>query len=132
MVWPSGTSIAASLPNSAASVSENAVARNQVPIIRLTTRGAASWVTADKPTGDRHISPISRIRYASTSHHTLAICPVAPTCWAASAKGTNDSAAKISPIEDLIGLDGSIRRRSSHAHSIANSGASTTRNRPPR
>ncbi len=54
--------MAASLPNSAARVSEKAVARNQVPIIRLTTRGAASWVTADSPTGDRHISPISRTR----------------------------------------------------------------------
>ena len=37
-VVPSGMSIAASLPNSAASVSENAVARNHVPIIRLATR----------------------------------------------------------------------------------------------
>jgi len=56
---PSGTSIAASLPNSAASVSEKAVARNQVPIIRLITRGTANWVTADRPTGDRHISPLA-------------------------------------------------------------------------
>ena len=59
---PSGISIAASLPNNAASVSENAVARNQVPIIRLTTRGTDNCVTADRPTGDRHISPISSTR----------------------------------------------------------------------
>src|SRR5690606_5393950 len=111
--------MAASLPNNAASVSENAVARNQVPIIRLTTRGAASWVTADRPTGDKHISPISRIRYASTNHHTLAICPVRPTCCAANANGTNDNAANTRPNEDLIGLEGSSRRLSSHAHNAA-------------
>ena len=57
-----GTSIAASLPNCAASVSENAVASSHMPIIELTTRGTDNSVTAARLTGARHISPISSSR----------------------------------------------------------------------
>ena len=55
---PADVSIAAILPMRVATVSDRAVARNQVPMLTPTTLPIESLVTADKPTGDRHSSPV--------------------------------------------------------------------------
>src|SRR5216110_1064750 len=52
--------------------------RKKTPIMRLTMRVGASFVTALKPTGLRHSSPISSIVYAATSHSGLTLIPAQP------------------------------------------------------
>ena len=50
--------MAAILPSRVATVSDSAVARNQVPMLTPTTLPMDSLVTADSPTGDNISSPV--------------------------------------------------------------------------
>ena len=56
------------------SVSESAVARNQVPMLTPTTLPIDSLVTAERPTGDRQSSPVVCNRYAKINQ-IIATCP---------------------------------------------------------
>ena len=58
VISPECELIAAILPMRVATVSDSAVARNQVPMLTPTTLGIDNLVTADRPTGDRHSSPV--------------------------------------------------------------------------
>src|SRR5688572_12985586 len=131
MAPPSGMSIDAILPNCAASTSEYAVASQNPPIIKPTTCATDNCVTADKPIGDRHISPTSSRKYASTSHHTLASAP-SPTECAAASNGRKARAANSRPNTLFIGLLGFAPRRSSHGHNHAKNGDNTTTKNEPR
>ena len=73
-VAPPSVGIAAIRPMRVATVSESAVARNQVPILTPTTLPIESLVTADSPTGDKQSSPVVCSRYARISQ-IIAIWP---------------------------------------------------------
>src|SRR5260221_1918419 len=85
-------------------------------------RTGASFVTTLRPTGLRHSSPSSEMKYAATSHHGLTRVPV--PSWANRAAGTstrNANAMKNSPQANFAGLEGS--REPSRIQSHAKAGA---------
>src|SRR5215471_1425027 len=98
--------------------------RNQTPIIRPTIRAGASLVTALRPTGLRHSSPSTEMKYAVNSHNGLTRTPAA--LCAADPAGTRTR--KATPTKSRLkanfaGTDGS--RFPSAIHSQPKTGAST-------
>ncbi|KAG0756474.1 hypothetical protein G6F22_020284 [Rhizopus arrhizus] len=124
---PSGTSMAASLPNSAASVSENAVARNQVPIIRLITRTSRRWPAGSRPAPATRHWPSHRWRRPAappapaarmTAHRSPGPMPTSPACRAPSRGGPSTSTMRRKPVPAVPGTgrqDRSANRRSAES-----------------
>ena len=99
--------------------------RNQTPIISDARRSGASLVTIERPTGEMQSSPIVWNRYASTSHHMLALP------WAAWSYTAPTIHRKPMPREHqaghhLRGVGGLRPCAASLPHNAVNSGASST------
>src|SRR5690606_39388741 len=95
------TSMDANFAKRVARVSDNAVAKNQVPILTPTTRGMDNLVTADKPIGDKHNSPVLWQKYASTNHIT-ATFPASIGICAPCIKATKPSTTNIDSCANYI------------------------------
>src|SRR5215471_5998970 len=81
--------------------------KKNTPIMRLTMRFGASLVTADRPTGLRHSSPHSSMKYAATSHSGLTLIPAALCAMApAGTSSRNAIPANSSASTNFDGTDG--------------------------
>ncbi len=86
-----------------------AVARNHDPITVLTSRRGDSFVTIDKPTGDRQSSPVVSSRYIISNQNGLTI-PSSSANWAPKYSIENPRPTCSNPSENLNGVLGSMPR----------------------
>src|SRR5438105_1159833 len=102
-----------------ASLLPRAFERKNTPIMSPTIRAGASLVTTDSPTGQRHTSPSSSMKYAPTSHSGLTFNPA---CAAAPAgiSSTKARPTNISASANFAGDNACLGPSLTHTH--ANSG----------
>src|SRR5207249_12305733 len=98
-----------------ASLLPSAFERKNTPIMRPTTCFGASLVTTDSPTGLRHSSPSSSMKYTATSHRGLILTPpwaIAPAGMSSTKASPTNSSARA----NFAGEDGCRGPSFTHNH----------------
>src|SRR5262245_61420670 len=99
------------------------VDRNQPPMPNPTRRSGASFVTIERPMGERHNSPTDWITYTMNSVQN-GISPAALTMLeSASINSAKASPLKMSPRPNLRGMDGFILPILTHSHAMIGANA---------
>src|SRR5699024_6698946 len=99
--------------------------KNQRLIVCAENAAGASFVVADKPTGDRHNSPRTTRKKLRTSHNGLTSVSV-PYMSAGMIITINDRPASTNPNENFFGVDGCLSPSLIQNH--AKTGANMTMN----
>ena len=79
--------------------------RKKMPSMRLTKRTGASFVTTERPTGLKHSSPSSWMKYAPTSQRGDTLTPVC-ALTPAGMSSTNANPTNTSASANFAGLEG--------------------------
>src|SRR5687767_12428317 len=92
------------------------VDRNQPPMPKPTSFSGASFVTIDRPIGDRHSSPIDWITYTENSAQNGIMPRSSTRLDSANISSANAKPLNSKPRPNLRGMDGFLSFRATQTH----------------